>query len=113
MIANHLKIALRHFNRHKLFTLINIIGLSIGISASLIIFAIVSYDFSFDKFHPERDKIYRVVTNFDFSGEKVYNMGVAVPLPDAIRSEITGIAKTAAFISMYEMNVKVPATGKE
>ncbi|MGX5690812.1 ABC transporter permease [Arcticibacter tournemirensis] len=109
MIANHLKVALRHFKRHKLFTLINIVGLSIGISASLIIFLIVKYDFSFDKFHPEGDKVYRVVTNFDFSGEKVYNMGITAPLPDAIRKEVTGIAKTAAFFTLYEMNVKVPA----
>ena len=111
MIANHLKIALKHFKRHKLFTLINIIGLSIGISASLIIFLIVNHDFSFDRFHPDRERIYRVVTNYDFSGEKVYNMGVSAPLPEAIRQEVTGVEKTAPFITLYSMDVNVHSGG--
>ena len=111
MIANHLKIALKHFKRHKLFTLINITGLSIGISASLIIFLIVNHDFSFDRFHPDQKRIYRVVTNYDFSGEKVYNMGVSAPLPQAIRQEATGVEKVAPFITLYEMDVKVPFKG--
>ncbi|MVT08295.1 ABC transporter permease [Chitinophaga tropicalis] len=111
MIANHLKIALKHFKRHKLFTLINIIGLSIGISASLIIFLIVNHDFSFDRFHPDQKRIYRVVTNYDFSGEKVYNMGVSAPLPQAIRQEVTGVEKVAPFITLYDMDVKVPTGG--
>ena len=45
MIKSYLKIALRGFWKHKLFTLINIIGLSIGISASLVIYLIVHYGF--------------------------------------------------------------------
>ncbi len=109
MVTYHLKVAARHFQRHKIFTLINVVGLSIGISASLIIFLIVNYDFSFDKFHKDGDRIFRVVTNFDFSGEKVYNMGVSAPLPEAIRAEIPGVAETAPFITLYQMNVEIPA----
>ncbi len=64
MIKNYLKIALRGFWKHKVFTLINITGLSIGISASIVIFLISYYDFSFDKFHKDSDRIYRVVSDF-------------------------------------------------
>ncbi len=64
MIKNYFKIAFRGFWRHKLFTLINIIGLSIGISAALVIYLIVHFDFTFDKFHRDGDRIYRVVSNF-------------------------------------------------
>ena len=59
MIKNYLKIAFRGFWKHKLFTLINIIGLSIGISAALVIYLIVHFDFTFDKFHKDGDRTYR------------------------------------------------------
>lgn len=100
MIKNYFKIALRSFKRHKLFTLINIIGLSIGICASLVIYLIVHYDFSFDKFHKDGDKIYRVVSNYSFSGEVVRNGGVTWPLGDATKNEVTGLDGTAPFFTL-------------
>ena len=48
MLKTYLTIAYRNFIRNKVFSLINVLGLSIGISASLVIFLIVHYDFSFD-----------------------------------------------------------------
>src|ERR1700742_2225036 len=91
MIRNYFKVAFRNFWRHKLFTLINIVGLSIGISASVVIYLIVQYDFSFDKFHKDGDRIYRVVSNFNFSGEDFYNSGVTSPMANALRTEATGL----------------------
>lgn len=113
MIRNYLKVALRNFKRQKLFTFINIIGLSIGISAALVIYLIVSYDLSFDKFHTNRDKIYRVVTNYIFSGENVYNGGVNAAIPGAIRTEVSGVAKTAHFFTLTDFSVKVPEAGTQ
>src|ERR1700712_5229834 len=97
MIKNYFKIAWRNLWRHKLFTLINIIGLSIGISAAVVIYLIVSFDFSFDKFHKDGDRIYRVVTDFVFAGEPVNNSGVTGPLGEAARNEITGLSQSAPF----------------
>ena len=68
MFRNYFKIAFRGFWKHKLFTLINITGLSIGISAALVIYLIVHFDFTFDQFHPDSDRIYRVVSNYTFAG---------------------------------------------
>jgi len=95
MIKNYFKIALRGFWKHKIFTLINIIGLSIGITASLAIYLIVHYDLTFDKFHRDSDRIYRVVSNFTFQGEKGYNGGVCGPLAGAIKTKATGVEFTA------------------
>ena len=86
MIQNYFKIAFRGFWKHKLFTLINVIGLSIGISAALVIYLIVQHDFTFDKFQKDGDRIYRVVTNFTFSGQPGYNPGVCGPLPWAVKN---------------------------
>ena len=61
MVKNYFLVAIRNFWRHKVFSAINILGLAIGISASLVIFLLVHHDLSFDKFEPQRDRIYRVV----------------------------------------------------
>jgi putative ABC transport system permease protein len=100
MIKNYFKIAFRSFKRHKLFTLINIIGLSIGISAALVIYLIVNYDFTFDKFHKDGDRIYRVVSNYSFAGEAGHNGGATWPLGDAIKNEVTGLDGTAPFFTV-------------
>ena len=91
MLKNYFKIAFRGFLRHKIFTLINIIGLSIGVSAALVIYLIIHFDLTFDKFHKDGDRIYRVVTNFSFSGAPGYNPGVCGPLPGAVKSQVTGL----------------------
>jgi putative ABC transport system permease protein len=91
MIKNYFKIAFRSFWKHKLFTLINIIGLSIGITASVAIYLIVHYDFTFDKSHRDGDRIYRVVSDFSFQGNQGHNCGVAAPVANAVKTKITGV----------------------
>src|ERR1700733_3636711 len=108
MIKNYFKVALRGFKRHKLFTLINIIGLSIGISAALVIYLIVQYDFTFDKFHKDGDRIYRVVSNYSFQGEPGYNGGVCGPLPDAAKNEMTGLERSAPFFTLDQFSAVIP-----
>jgi uncharacterized BrkB/YihY/UPF0761 family membrane protein len=68
MLKNHFLVASRNFWRNKSFSLINVLGLSIGISAALVIFLIVYYEFSYDRFEPEGERIYRVVLDARFSG---------------------------------------------
>jgi len=109
MLKNHFKIAFRNFGRNKLFTLINVIGLSIGISAALVIYLIVNYDFTFDKFHKDSDRIYRVVTNFTFEGQPSYNGGVSGPIPGAVKSQVTGVEESEPFFIMYTTDVNIPA----
>jgi putative ABC transport system permease protein len=112
MIRNYFKTAFRGFMRHKLFTFINIIGLSIGISAALVIFLIVYRDFTFDKFHKDGDRIYRVVSDYQYSGDPFYNCGVPGPLPDAIRHEMTGVME-AAPVWTQSYDVTIPGLTKQ
>ncbi len=108
MIKNYFKVALRSFKRHKLFTFINIVGLSIGISAALVIFLIVNYDFSFDKNHKDGDRIYRVVTSYTFAGEAGYNGGVTGPMPEAVKKEVSGLDGSARFFTLYQFSAAIP-----
>ncbi|WP_153795855.1 FtsX-like permease family protein [Foetidibacter luteolus] len=106
MFKNYITIALRTLWKNKLFTAINILGLAIGISASLVIFLLVRYDFSFDKFHTGGDRIYRIVSKFDFGGESFYNSGVTYPLGPAVKNEVTGLEEVAAF-STWDNDIKI------
>lgn len=65
MIKNHLKLAWRNVLRNKAFTAINVLGLSLGIGACLVIYLITSYELGFDTFHPDKERIYRVMAGPD------------------------------------------------
>lgn len=110
MYKNYFIVALRNSLRHKIFTTINVFGLAIGISAALVIYLIVYFDFSFDKFHKDGNRIYRVVSDMNFSGEPYYNSGVPFPLPAATRNEVTGIKDVTAFYLYYQPKVSIENT---
>jgi ABC-type antimicrobial peptide transport system permease subunit len=109
MFKNYLTIALRNFWRHKVFSVINISGLSIGIAASLVIFMLVSYDFSFDRFEKDRDRIYRVTSDLHFPDQLIQIAGVSMPLGPAVKREIPGIEVSAPFL-LYPERVNVTVT---
>lgn len=114
MIKNYLTIALRNFRNNKIFSLINISGLAIGISAALVIYLIVQFEFSFEKFRKDNDRIYRVVSDMTFPGESVFkNSGVPMPLPAAARTDLTGIDMLTHFITAWETKVTVPVPGSQ
>jgi predicted permease len=111
MIGNYLRVAFRNLLKHKLFSLINIAGLAIGISASLVIFLLVQYDFSFDRFHKDPEQVYRVVSRLQFPGQLIHNGGVCAPLPDAMRNDISGLEVVSAFHTFAGAKVSFPENG--
>ncbi len=97
MFKNYVKIAWRNVMKNKIFSFINVTGLSIGISAALVIYLIVQYEFSFDKFEKDGDRICRVVLDLNLNGSQLYFPGVPAPMATAARNEITGLEMTAGF----------------
>ncbi len=94
MFKNYFITAFRNFGRNKVFATINVLGLSIGISAALVIFLIAYYEFSYDHFEKDRDRIYRVVLDAKFNGTDGHSAAVPSPLANAIENEITGVEQT-------------------
>ncbi len=94
MLRNYFTIALRNFWRNKMFSIINVLGLSIGISAALVIFLIVHYELSFDKFEKNPDRIHRVVLDVKYSGDEGHSSAVPAPLSNAIQNEVSGVEET-------------------
>lgn len=113
MLKNYFTVALRNLMRNKIFSLINISGLAIGISASLVIYLIVQHEFNFDKFHKDGDRIYRVVSKMEFPDMTIHNSGVPVPTVAAARNDITGLEAATHFITSYGVKVSVPLTGNQ
>lgn len=114
MIKNYLSIAVRNFRKHKVFSVINITGMAIGISAALVIYLVVQFEFSFEKFRKDNGRIYRVVSDMTFPGEQVFkNSGVPMPLPAAAKTELTGIELLTHFITAWDSKVQVAVPGSQ
>ncbi len=102
MIVNSLKTAYRFLKKHKLITFINITSLAIGITATLVIFLMIQYDYSFDKHVPGKERVYRVVNNGEFK-----NAGVYVPLVRTMKAELPNLEAVAPIYHSHIQKLKV------
>ncbi|MBO9661216.1 MAG: ABC transporter permease, partial [Chitinophagaceae bacterium] len=91
MILTYFKATLRNARRHFTFTVINILGLSIGISAAIVIFLLVQHEFSFDQSAKDRERVYRVVMNMKFNGNDGYSAATPAPIGTSVKTELRGI----------------------
>ena len=106
MLKNYIKIAWRNIWKNKLFSAINIISLAIGLSASFVIGLMVYYDFTFDKFHKNGDRIYRIAIEFITPEETNYFNGVNAVLADALKTEVTGLESVSAVFKYDPLKVE-------
>ncbi|MGD9346397.1 MAG: ABC transporter permease [Candidatus Aminicenantes bacterium] len=105
MFKNYLTVALRNVRRHKAFSSINIAGLAVGMAASILIAVFVLHELSFDRHHEKADRIYRVVTQFDPSGEKRGGYTVP-PMAQAMLDDLSEV-EHAARLSLWPRNYLV------
>lgn len=107
MLRNYFKIAWRNISRHKVYTIINVLGLALGICACIVIYLITSYELSFDKFHPDKERIYRIVGDVQSNtGEKMF-LNSPVPEVSAFENSIPGFEAKAGF-HLYGGRIKIP-----
>jgi len=96
MIKNYFKIAFRNLKHNKIYLILNVCGLAVGIAASLLIYTVVIFQLSFDNFHKKKDSIYRVGTEFHTQDGVDYSDGVSFPTGPAIRLDFPQIREVAA-----------------
>ncbi len=91
MLKNFLKIAVRNLFRNKLSSFINVFGLTLGISACIVLLIFVEYESSFDSFHKKADTTFRVVQHTQLPNETLYWNTTAYPLAAAMRNDLPEI----------------------
>jgi len=91
MLKNYLKIALRFMLRQKGFSIINIAGLTIGITCSLLIILYIFDELSFDKFHPDAEQIYRLGFKGVLEGKKFNSTQTGLLVAPSLEEDIPEI----------------------
>ena len=104
MFENYLKTALRNLLRNKFYSLINIAGLAIGITACILIMLYVQSEFSYDKFHKNADRIYRVNLYAVLSDNEFNTPTTSVPLAEIMQEE-----KPCLVASSFKIRLLSPA----
>ena len=95
MIKNYIKIAFRNLWRHKSFSLINIIGLAVGMAACFLIFMYVRFELSYDKFNQNFGQVYRLNTDIKSPNEVLHWSSASPPMGPAIQADYPEVKANA------------------
>jgi predicted permease len=96
MFKNYLKTAFRNLKRNKAYGIINVLGLTVGIAACLLIFLVIRFETSFDNFHAKRNNIYRVASKFQTQDGVNYSGGVSFPVAPGLRIDFPQLKEVAS-----------------
>ena len=106
MIRNYSSIAWRNIKRNKVYAAINISGLAVGIAACLILFIVIQYELSYDKFQPNYKSIYHVAAKIRSAEGDGFGEGVPYPAYDALRTQFPDVV-TGAMFQNYNSQVTI------
>lgn len=93
MLSNYLKVAFRYLAKNRAYSLINVVGLAVGIAAFIMIGLYIVYELSYDKFNANYNNIYRVEQLKDYSGQKIEAGVTDVPLGPALVRDFPEISE--------------------
>lgn len=113
MLKNYLKVAFRALTRNKLSSAINISGLALALTCTVLLYLFIRDELAYDKFHGNHERIYRVTRSFH-SPEGVVNLhlsSVAPPIGPLLKNDFGRIEKTARALN-YNLVIGVEENGK-
>ena len=111
MLVNYFKIALRNITRSFSYSMINISGLTLGITCAVLIFSMITYHLRFDNFHQDDDRIYRFVT--EQHRDQVSYVGSVPPaFGFAFRNDYTFGEKVARICALDEQLISIEEHGQ-
>lgn len=110
MLKKHFITSLRHIQRNGTNSTINVLSLTIGLTISIVIFAIIQYQYSFDHHHTYAERVYRV--NFEEQKEwgKIYNSQTPEPLHTILRTDYPQIEAVSRTIGPMEVQLFIGET---
>ena len=93
MLKNYFKTAIRNLSRNRVYALLNIMGLALGVGCAFVIFKVISFEQSFDQHHANYDQIYRIVTDNIRPNSIDHGMGTPHPLGPALKLDFPEVKK--------------------
>ncbi len=106
MLKNYFKVAVRNLLREKSYALINVLGLAIGLTICLLVMAYISDEYSFDEFHADGDRIYRLIQLPSQENDRFY-AGTPFPVRPMLLENVPAIEALAQFTSSEDVIVTV------
>ncbi len=107
MFKNYLKTSFRNLLRHKSYTFINVLGLTVGLVTSIFILLWIVDELSYDRFHLNTDRIFKVMVNSTYPDGKIETYGATpAKLKDVIVQEIPEVELAAQYSMETELLVK-------
>ena len=106
MLKNYYKVAIRNILKYKMFSAINILGMTIGITSCLMIILYVTHELSYDKFHADADRIYQVGLNGKLGGQDIRVSNTCPPMAEALVADIPEVEAATRIAQMYQPVVK-------
>lgn len=112
MLKNYITIAFRNLRKHRFYTLINILGLAIGVASCLIIVLFIADEMSYDKYNVNANRIYRLHNEIKFGGNHMHIATTSAPAAHAMQQDYPEIEATVRFRTYGSYLVK-PSDGTE
>ncbi len=108
MLKNYLKIAFRNFRRHRAWSFINVLGLAIGLAVCMVILLHIRDEMSFDNFHENGDRIYRVNRNWrQAEHEKNYAANAPAAISPNLKAEFPAVEQFTRVAFAFPQNVLI------
>ena len=106
MFKNYWKTALRQMEKHKGYTLINLAGLAVGIAGCLLIFVFVRDESSYDNFHPDLDRLYRVAMRYDSASLTREFAKVGPPVGPMLKRDFPQVESVARLMKLPQPTLR-------
>ncbi|MEQ8245828.1 ABC transporter permease [Fulvivirga sp.] len=106
MLKNYIKVAFRNITKHKFFSIINILGLTIGLAASLFITLYIYDELTYDQFNAKADRTYRMNLHGKLAGQEIYTSNTSFPMSQALVEEIPEVEEATRVNPMGEWIIR-------
>jgi putative ABC transport system permease protein len=105
MLKNYLTIAVRNILKYKFYSATNILGMTIGITACLLLALYVFDEVSFDRFHAKGDRIYQVGLHARIGEQDIQISNTCPPMAAALVEEVPGVEEATRIASLWDAHV--------
>jgi ABC-type antimicrobial peptide transport system permease subunit len=113
MLKIYFLTALRSLLRNKSYSVLNILGLALGITCSILLFLVIKYELSYDTFHSKADRIYRLNVDSEYEGNLFQTTSIHFPATGILRNNNPGFETMTQIFGEEGGQITVPGDGQE